>query len=100
MNRARIFVGSEINPPVADYKGFFQLGEQKHASAGRMEGRCQEPMIASSIDPADGAAGKAAQPIRLKPFPVHARGQIRTDILIKANHVQSGGWRRGSESNR
>ena len=89
MNRSVILVGGEINPPIAKNQRLFQFGKQKHASAGRIQGSGEQPVITPRIRAAERSTGKAAQPVGLKPFPAEACLQIGTDALVKANHVDA-----------
>ncbi len=72
MNRAGIFVGREINPPIAKNQRLFQFGEQKHAPTGRIQSGGEQPVITPRVGSGESATGKAAQPVGLKPFPAEA----------------------------
>ena len=88
MHSAVIFIGGEINPPLAQHQRLFQFGEQEHASAGRVERRDQQPVIPPGIRAGDGAAGKAAQPVGFQPLPAERSLQVAADRLVKADHLQ------------
>src|SRR6476646_6841893 len=87
MDCAFIFVGREIDPPVVDNERLFQLGEQQHASAGRIQSGSEQAVIASRVGAGHGPAGKAAQAVGFKPFTAEAGLQISAYAFVKANHV-------------
>src|SRR5689334_17899161 len=86
MNCTGIFVGGEVNPPVANDQCLFQFGEKKHASAGRIERSSEQAVIASSIGSGNCATGKAAEPVCLQPFTAKPGLQVRADVFAKTDH--------------
>src|ERR1051326_4659772 len=68
VNRTRILIRRQLITPAVDHERFFELRQQHESTDRGFRRRCQQSVIAASVQTNDRRRRKTADTVRLEPF--------------------------------